>query len=116
MDMSLITLFLIDSSHSELLAWCQSWHNKISIYDPKTEQEYAEFNGAPLTGMGDRFVDYARNNWTHVKEVSNTKLLVSLHQGKRSAKMEFFDTSKKGKARRVYSFEETFGGKHYFLW
>lgn len=45
-----------------------------------------------------------------MKEISNTKLLVSLHQASfGSANMQIFDTSTKGKARRIYSFEETRG-------
>ena len=52
------------------------------------------------------------DGWPHVKELSNTKLLVSLHHNFNvSANMVIYDISKKKKPNRVYSFEEVFGGK-----
>lgn len=49
--------------------------------------------------------------WTHVREIPNTKLLVSLsHSFFTSANMEIFDISKKT-PRKIYSFEEVFGSK-----
>lgn len=51
--------------------------------------------------------------WSHVKEILNTRLLVSLHHcWNRSANMEIFEVSQKGKARKVYSFEEIKGGNN----
>ena len=48
-----------------------------------------------------------------MKEISNTSLLVSLHHScdSGSAKLEIFDLSHKGQARKIYSFEEITGGK-----
>lgn len=47
---------------------------------------------------------------THVKEISNTKLLVSLHHNIiDSANLKPFDISGKGRALEIYSFEEKFG-------
>ncbi len=52
------------------------------------------------------------NCWTHVKEIPNTKLLVSLnHNCKKSANMELFGISKKGEAKKIYSLGEVSGGK-----
>jgi hypothetical protein len=50
---------------------------------------------------------------THVKEIPNTKLLVSLHYGyyQNSANMEIFDISKKGKANKIYSLGEVSGSE-----
>lgn len=46
-----------------------------------------------------------------MKEILNTSLLVSLHHSTGdSANMEIFDISRKGKARKLYSFEEVVGG------
>lgn len=48
---------------------------------------------------------------SQVKEISNTKLLVSLNDNWReSANMEIFDVSAKERPRKIYSFEEVFGG------
>lgn len=58
-----------------------------------------------------------QDNWTHIKEIPNTGLLVSLgHRWKTSAGMEIFDISKKGSARRVYAFEEIMGSEYFFLY
>ena len=52
------------------------------------------------------------SSWTHVKEIPNTKLLVSLHHNwENSANMEILDISKKGQAKKIYSLEEVSGGK-----
>ena len=54
--------------------------------------------------------------WTHVKEIPNTKLLISLqHSYQKCAKFKMFDISKKGVAKTVYTFEEVLGGKTYIL-
>lgn len=46
-----------------------------------------------------------------MKEIPNSKLLVSLnHHLIHSANMAIFDVSKKGKTRKIYAFEEAFGG------
>lgn len=48
---------------------------------------------------------------THVKEISNTKLLVSLnHYYANFASMEIFDVSKRDRPEKIYSFEEVSGG------
>ena len=55
------------------------------------------------------FID---SEWTHLKEISNTKLLVSIHSDwANAANMEIFDISKKGQANKIYPFEEVSGGK-----
>ena len=47
-----------------------------------------------------------------MREIPNTRLLISLfHAYNMSANLEIFDISQKEKARRVYSFEEAFGGQ-----
>ena len=52
------------------------------------------------------------DNWTHVKEIANTRLLVSMqHVGSKSANLEVFDVSRKGQVRKIYSFEEVSGGR-----
>ena len=44
---------------------------------------------------------------THVKEIANTRLLVSVHHSYEvSANLEVFDVSWKGRVRKIYSFEE----------
>ena len=49
--------------------------------------------------------------WTYLKEIPNTKLLVSLnYHHKESASMAIFDISRKV-SKEIYSFEEIFGGK-----
>ena len=52
------------------------------------------------------------DNWTHVKEIANTGLLVSVrHSVGESANLEVFDVSQKGRVRKIYSFEEIPGGR-----
>lgn len=47
---------------------------------------------------------------THLKELANTSLLVSLHHScYQSANLEVFDISQKGSPRKVYAFEEVLG-------
>ena len=49
--------------------------------------------------------------WTHVKEILNTKLLVSLfHRMNTSASMAIYDISKQGKINKVYSLGDVPGG------
>lgn len=51
--------------------------------------------------------------WSHLKEIPNTKLLVSLQQNwSKSAKIGIFDISAKGKAKQIYAFEEVQGCKN----
>ena len=50
-------------------------------------------------------------SWTHVKQIPNSNLLVSLHHcWDISANMEIFDIAQNGYVRKIYSFEETSGG------
>lgn len=57
----------------------------------------------------------SESSWTHVKELSNTGYLVSLHHcWNKCANMQIFDISQRSRARIFYSFEEVFGGKHLF--
>ena len=52
-------------------------------------------------------------SWTHVKEIANTQFLISLHHGfSKSANLEVFDVSRKGQAKKIYSFEEMSGGRN----
>ena len=47
-----------------------------------------------------------------MKEVANTGLLVSIHHSnEESANLEVFDVSRKGQARKIYSFEEVSGSR-----
>ena len=51
---------------------------------------------------------------SQVKEISNTKLLVSLNDNWReSANMEIFDVSAKERPRKIYSFEEVTGSNFF---
>ena len=50
-------------------------------------------------------------SWSHVKEIPNTNLLVSLHHNEdKAAKLEIFDISKKDRTNIICSFEEVKGG------
>lgn len=50
------------------------------------------------------------DTWSHVKEIPNTPLLVSLDFAfNKSASLEIFDYSRKEHIEKIYSFEETFG-------
>ena len=50
-------------------------------------------------------------SWTHVKEIPNTRYLVSLHHAYETfANMEIFDISRKGQAKKIYSYEIVLGG------
>ena len=50
--------------------------------------------------------------WTHVKEIANTGLLVSVHHcWSTSANLEVFDVSRKGQPKKIYSFDEVSGGR-----
>lgn len=125
----LIRDFHIDSipSKPKLLAWCsfpgENSGNKISITKLETKQRFADFDGVNLNDisrkiqpvdiysiiMTIRLVPYAC--WSHVKELSNTGFLVSLqHCCDRSANLEVFDVSQKGRSKKIYSFEEVYGG------
>ena len=47
-----------------------------------------------------------------LKEIPNTQLLVAVnHDGDLAANLEAFDVSRKGQAKKIYSFEEVSGGK-----
>ena len=51
-------------------------------------------------------------DWAHVREITGTRLLVSLHHSfYLSANIEVFDLTSQGKAKKVYSFEEFIGCK-----
>ena len=52
------------------------------------------------------------HTWTHVKEIPNTKLLVSLHHNReKSANLEIYDISNKAHIRKIYSLGEVSGSK-----
>ena len=49
---------------------------------------------------------------THVKEIANAGLLVFVsHAWDEYANLEVFDVSRKGQAKKIYSFEEVSGSK-----
>ena len=51
-------------------------------------------------------------SWTHVREIPDSKLLVSLHHAcLDSANITVFNLTKKGRAEMIYSFNEAFGCK-----
>ena len=52
-------------------------------------------------------------SWTHVKEISGTKLLISLHTtlAASSANIEVFNLANKGRPETIYSFDEVVGCK-----
>lgn len=55
--------------------------------------------------------------WTHVKEIPNTKLLMSFnHNYIQSANMEVFDVSKKGQPQKIYSLDTVCGGKRAMIY
>ena len=93
----------------------------ISVADIVTNQMYANFEGVQIKNTnGTNTFQYRSLNLfptgdceqePHVKEITNTGLLVSLsHAVEASANMQIFDISKKEKARKVFSFEEIEGG------
>ena len=43
--------------------------------------------------------------WTRVKEIADTRLLVSVHHAT-SANLAVFDVSRREQAKKIYSFEE----------
>ena len=108
------------SKSSQLVAWCTGYRNKITILDLETKKEY-EFEGAQL---GDRdgtelFQLFHFNTllalegvWSHVKEISDTELLVSVKCADESANMVVYKIAANGKVREVYSFEEVTGSKY----
>mgnify|MGYP000875144563 CR=1 FL=1 len=103
-----------------LLVLSPSDSNKISIIDLETKEYYAIFDGAKCPGhhCNSRLFKFNLTaaftvaGWSHVKEIPSTKLLVSLHHsGLKSANMEIFDSSKKERPKKIYSFGEVRGRK-----
>ena len=101
-----------------LLAWCSQYTNKIDIVDLSTKENYASFNGVKTsdTGLGFQLfwgwyaVIFLGIHWTHVKEIPNTNLLVSLNHIKHySANMSVYDISKADQIKEVYSLGEVSG-------
>lgn len=122
-----LSVFLIEIDHqgSQLLAWCSVYSNNISIINPETKEDHANFQGVQLKDASNHDLNLilrdliilqgTYGSWTHLKEISNSTLLVSLHHCRlKSANLEIFDTSQKGKVRKVYSNEETIGGNQRF--
>ena len=105
-----------------LLAWCSYRTSKIDIVDFNTKQSYASFDGVKTIYLSKKFVfvNYLENDasiillgdsWTHVKEIPNTELVVSLHHNyEESANMSVFDISKKDQIKEIYSLGEVSGG------
>ena len=104
-----------------LLAWCSYRTNKIDIADFNTKESYASFNGAKISdSRKTQLFNYLRliccnilgDSRTLLKEIPNTKLLVSLHQNYyASANMVVFDISKKDQIKETYSLGEVSGGR-----
>lgn len=93
----------------------------MSVLDVATQQRFVTFNGAKLGKKSTQFdvfltriiISKGLIDWTHVKEIPNTKLLVSLHHAwVNAAIMEIFDLSGENRTRKIYSFEKTCGGNH----
>ncbi len=56
--------------------------------------------------------NYFETHFAHVKEIPDTRLLVSFqHRIGESANLQVFDVSQKGRANKIYSFEEVVGCK-----
>ena len=104
---------------STLLAW-SSELNKISIVELETKQEFANFDGVKLNNSNSicyffklpHHGYYLSREWRLVsfERNCNTKLLVSVNRRwMNSANLEVVDVSRKGQARKIYSFEEVSG-------
>ena len=106
-----------------LLAWSSQYSNKISIVELESKQEFSKFDGVKLKTSDGIFHFIHINSslifisqgssqvWTHVKEIANTGLLVSVqHCFDSSATLEIFDVSQKGQAKKIFSFEEVCDG------
>ena len=82
--------------------------NKIGIANLETKQQYPFFNGVFLKTC---IYNKSRASWSHVKEIPNTRFLVSVqHANEFGANMRIFDISQKGEAKTIYSFEEIRAG------
>ena len=60
------------------------------------------------------YVDKEDSNysWTHLKEISGSKLLVSLHHSLyKCANIEVFNLTNKGSPEKIYQFDEVIGGR-----
>lgn len=105
--------FWIDHNRSQLLARCSRLSNNISVIDLETKKYYAYFQGVNSRIGATIPEEEIYNNWTHLKEISNTSLLVSLHHCfHKSTSLEIFDTSQ---VRKVYSIEESLGSNYQFI-
>ena len=104
-----------------LLAWCFRDTNTIEVIDLDTKQSYASFKGVYISYRGriqnlklfepEIVIIFLDVSWTHVKEIPNTKLLVSLHHNAGTlANMAVYDISKKGQIHEIYSLGEVKGG------
>lgn len=118
--------------YSRLLAFCSRDTNNISIVDIDTKQNYSNFDGVVLKNQGISFwfetspqifkfpgyrIDSTDTcNRTYVKEIPETGLLVSIHHAfSIGANLQIYDISQKGKAQKVYSFEEVRGSNSDFI-
>ncbi len=108
------------STSPTLLAWCSYERNQVSIIDLETKQNFVTFDGARINYKSKYeilefsliWLQFLGWSWTHVKEISNSKLLVSLqYDQNESVNLELFDISKKGKANKIYSLGEVSGSK-----
>lgn len=54
--------------------------------------------------------------WSHVKEIANAQLLVSVHNSfNASTKLEVLDVTQKGRVRKIYSSEAVSGCRNHHL-
>ena len=106
---------------SMLLACCSEKTNMINIFDLEKTQSHANFKGVQIRATSkfqfSNFIPFYDESivysWTHVKEIPNSKLLVSLHHDcDRSANMEIFDVSKKNHIEKIYSHQDVLGGNN----
>lgn len=93
----------------------------IDIVEFENNQSYANFDGVKIRNRGKiqifqiilnlMMIIMIAYSWTHVKEIPNTTLLVSLHHDwLQGANLGIFDISKKDRINRIYSCELVKGG------
>lgn len=99
------------------------YNNNINIIEVETKQEYAKFDGVQLKNR-DSILDYPSISncyhislveWgysrTHVKEIPNKRLFVSLHHSRKCANLKIFDISHKMQ-KKIFAAEEVTGSKN----
>lgn len=105
------------------IAYCNVERNTIKLSNFETNEEYGEFQGVDLPFRnGTRTLNISRlsnvncykDSWTHVREISGSKYLISFHHSiGTSANFEIFDLAHPRNIKKLYTFEEVRGGIHY---